>query len=324
MPSLLSYHTNRAVAQADINGGFRPAAAGVALRGAALRAGRGAGVQPRAEPRWSRRIRSTVCIGCVPAGPRRPCCWTASAAPRRRWRSSCSRPTGRRRSIPSRPGAPSASARGPGARGDGRRVRRPRVVPQPRGQRDRVRADRRGGPATDRRSRRDHARGLHRGVLRPSPLGRGGAGRAVAQRRAGPHAATWWTSTSCGSKRRRRSTRVSLRRDKAAWMVRSWSSRARAPAWARNSRALWAPPGASRCWRARRAERLEALDAGDRQRGSRRLRRHRRGRPERLIDGVIERHGRLDGLVNNAGSGAHRPRAAHVARDVREACSIST
>jgi NAD(P)-dependent dehydrogenase (short-subunit alcohol dehydrogenase family) len=58
---------------------------------------------------------------------------------------------------------------------------------------------------------------------------------------------------------------------------------------------------------ARRAERLEALteeipnadpvvcdvtDEADR---------------ERLIDGVIERHGRLDGLVNNAGSGATAP-----------------
>jgi NAD(P)-dependent dehydrogenase (short-subunit alcohol dehydrogenase family) len=58
---------------------------------------------------------------------------------------------------------------------------------------------------------------------------------------------------------------------------------------------------------ARRAERLEALtrdipnadavvcdvtDEADRQ---------------RLIDGVIERHGRLDGLVNNAGSGATAP-----------------
>src|SRR3954466_5172964 len=58
---------------------------------------------------------------------------------------------------------------------------------------------------------------------------------------------------------------------------------------------------------ARRAERLEALtreipnadpvvcdvtDEADR---------------ERLIDGVIERHGRLDGLVNNAGSGATGP-----------------
>ena len=39
MPSLLSYHTNRAVAQADVNGGWEPAAAGVALRGAAVRAG---------------------------------------------------------------------------------------------------------------------------------------------------------------------------------------------------------------------------------------------------------------------------------------------
>jgi NAD(P)-dependent dehydrogenase (short-subunit alcohol dehydrogenase family) len=58
---------------------------------------------------------------------------------------------------------------------------------------------------------------------------------------------------------------------------------------------------------ARRAERLEALtqeipnadpvvcdvtDEADR---------------ERLIDGVIERHGRLDGLINNAGSGATGP-----------------
>src|ERR1700716_899618 len=29
--------------------------------------------------------------------------------------------------------------------------------------------------------------------------------------------------------------------------------------------------------------------------------------PERLIDGVIERHGRLDGLINNAGAGATAP-----------------
>src|SRR4051794_13010553 len=58
---------------------------------------------------------------------------------------------------------------------------------------------------------------------------------------------------------------------------------------------------------ARRAERLEALtreipnadpvvcdvtDEADR---------------ERLIDGVLERHGRLDGLINNAGSGATAP-----------------
>src|SRR5205085_4920788 len=28
---------------------------------------------------------------------------------------------------------------------------------------------------------------------------------------------------------------------------------------------------------------------------------------ERLMDGVIERHGRLDGLINNAGSGATAP-----------------
>ena len=69
---------------------------------------------------------------------------------------------------------------------------------------------------------------------------------------------------------------------------------------------------------ARRAERLDALtleirnadpvvcdvtDEADR---------------ERLIDGVIERHGRLDGLVNNAGSGATAPALRTLDRDVRE------
>ena len=89
---------------------LRPAAAGVALRGACAprRARRWPSAPSRA--RWSRRITSTACTGCVPARPRRPCCWTASAA-RRRWRSSCSRPTGRRRSTLSRPGAPSPSSR---------------------------------------------------------------------------------------------------------------------------------------------------------------------------------------------------------------------
>ena len=37
----------------------------------------------------------------------------------------------------------------------------------------------------------------------------------------------------------------------------------------------------------------------------------------RLVDTVIERHGRLDGLVNNAGAGATAPGAAHVGRAVR-------
>ena len=90
-------------------------------------------------------------------------------------------------------------------------------------------------------------------------------------------------------------------------MARSSSSRARAPASARNSARAVGAAGGIPVLAARRADRLEALtreipnadpvvcdvtDEADR---------------ERLIDGVIERHGRLDGLVNNAGTGADGP-----------------
>ena len=74
---------------------------------------------------------------------------------------------------------------------------------------------------------------------------------------------------------------------------------------------------------ARRADRLARLerelpgvhavacdvtDAGDR---------------DRLLETVIERHGRLDGLVNNAGVGATAPALKPAARRSR-ACSTST
>ena len=82
------------------------------------------------------------------------------------------------------------------------------------------------------------------------------------------------------------------------------------------ARAL-AAAGAVPVLAARRAERLEALreelpgadavtcdvtDAADR---------------ERLVDEVMERHGRLDGLVNNAGAGATAPALQHEHRGLR-------
>ena len=72
------------------------------------------------------------------------------------------------------------------------------------------------------------------------------------------------------------------------------------------ARAL-ADAGAVPVLAARRAERLEALKRRHPRRRHRRLRRHRRGRPAASLDTVMERHGRLDGLVNNAGVGATGP-----------------
>ena len=209
MPSLLSYHTDRAVAQADVNGDFkqRPRAWRFAVR--AHCAGRVAGLQSRAERDGRAGSRQLP----VPPAFLRGRGDRAVGPPRRPDRAGQVHARGR----PAVDGRSRAGlerlhrARGPGARGDGRRVRRPRAVPQPRALRDRVRARRRGGSAAGRSPRGDHARGLHRGVLRPSPLGRGGARRPRARRCAGPRSPTWWTSTSCGSKRRPRSRHVSRR-----------------------------------------------------------------------------------------------------------------
>jgi NADP-dependent 3-hydroxy acid dehydrogenase YdfG len=90
-------------------------------------------------------------------------------------------------------------------------------------------------------------------------------------------------------------------------MVASSSSQAPAQGWARNSPARSPRAEGPPVLAARRAERLEELsheiphadpvacdvtEEADRQ---------------RLIHGVIERHGRLDGLINNTGDGATAP-----------------
>ena len=171
MPSLLSYYTNRAVAQADVNGGWKPAAARLAVRGASLHARRDARVHGRAErdggagPRqlpvpaaFVRRRRDRA------ARPRR---WSARADEvhaRGRSRARC-----RRRQRLGR----LHRAGGSGSRGGGRGVRRAAPDRQSRAERGRVRAARRRRPAADRAARGHHAGRLHRGVLRSRPLGRG-------------------------------------------------------------------------------------------------------------------------------------------------------
>ena len=130
---------------------FQPAAAGVALRGAALRAGRVAGLQSRAERDGRAGSRQLP----VPAAFLRGRGDRAVGPPRRPDGAGEVHARGRPAGVGrSRAGLELLHrARGPGARGDGRRVRRSRAVPQPRAQRDRVRAARRGGPAAGRHPR---------------------------------------------------------------------------------------------------------------------------------------------------------------------------
>ena len=120
---------------------------------------------------------------------------------------------------------------------------------------------------------RDHARGLHRGVLRPSPLGRGGARRPGARRRAGARARPGGRQPPAG--RGRGSARCTpLRLDGRVVVITGRELRPRRATRARGRRRRRNPgPGRAPCRPPRGAH------AGDPQRGSRRLRRHRRGRP---------------------------------------------
>ena len=184
MPSLLSYHINRAVAQADVVGGLgqRPRAwRFVVLRFAPgevlaftpeqnemvaqdhvnclyrLRSHRRRGDRPARPPGRPARAGEVPARGRPGAGRQSTRAgWRRSA----RWPTACSRAMEER-------------------------LRRSAAVPQPRAQRGRVRAARRRRPAADRAARRDDARGLHRGLLRSRALGRGGPGRR------------WWPRARC-------------------------------------------------------------------------------------------------------------------------------
>ena len=155
--------------------------------------------------RWSRRTTSTACTGCAPAKSRRPCCSTASAArlALAKFMLEADRPPA---VDPEQAWSAFSRARGPRARGDGRRVRRARAVRQPRAQRGRVRA-RSTWRASGRSgcSRRPPASATSR---RTSTTAAGARRRSASLARDGALGAipTSSTSTCCGSRSRRRST----------------------------------------------------------------------------------------------------------------------
>ena len=186
MPSLLSYHTDRAVAQADVNGGWRQRPR--AWRFVVLRFTPGETLAFTAEQNEMvaqdhvnclYRLRScdveeSVLLDRVEGQlALAKFMIEADRAPGVDARGGWSAFSRARRA------GPTAWCKAPSAHG---------ADPQPRAQRGRLRAPRRRGPAAGRAARGQHPRRLHRGVLRPPALGpgsarpAGGGGRAARPR----------------------------------------------------------------------------------------------------------------------------------------------
>ena len=128
MPALMSYHTDRAVAQADVDRRVGSAAAGVAIRGAALHAGRDAGLHPRAERDGGPGSRQLPLPPAPLPTSRRPSLLDRRRRAARAGQVHASRPTGRR-GVSRRDGWAAFSALAERVRAaDGRGVRRAALI----------------------------------------------------------------------------------------------------------------------------------------------------------------------------------------------------
>jgi len=288
--------------------------AGVALRVLPLRAGRAAGLQPRAA-RDGSADPSTDCTCCT-ATPRDRALDRLGG--RRRWRSHARGPTGTASSIPGSLETPSPR-RGPGARGEdgafgARACHQIRVSTRSRCAPLDVR-----GPETGRPPRGERRAWAISEAYFDIALGRGGARRHGARWRLGAASDLDGTSNLLRARKRQRSS-TSGGDAMSRSTVASWSSTgASSGLGGRSASAVGAAggirSGRRRCWSASRRGRSRSHA------DSRRLRDHRRGRPRAAHRRRHRAAREVDGLINNAGFGRHRPALRHVAQDVRQTCS---